>query len=111
MSEETRREDKIESDGSIDVSENRFVSRLSNFWYYHKWKVVGALFIIVLLSVTISQCVSNVKSDTTVMYAGSRNMGKSDFNAVRAAFAEYLHISCQGSRVAGYVHHFRRVVL
>lgn len=90
MDEENRREDKIESDGTLDVSDNTFVSRLSNFWYYHKWKVVIALFIIVLLSVTISQCVSNTKADTTVMYAGSRNMGKSDFNAVRAAFAEYL---------------------
>ena len=88
---ETRdREDKIESDGEIVAEKPAFLRWLGNFWFYHKWAVIAAVFVIVLLSVTVRQSCANARTDITVMYAGSCYMADSGFEACREAIADYL---------------------
>ncbi len=47
-------------------------SRLANFWYHHKWKVIiGAFFAFVIL-IGVTQYASRSNPDATLIYAGPR---------------------------------------
>ena len=94
--EKIEREEKISSDGEIDTEKSPFLMKIGNFWYYHKWKVIIALFVVVLLSVTIAQCVRNAEADVSIMYAGSCYMVSTDFLAFRNAIADYLPSDVNG---------------
>ncbi|MCQ2355029.1 MAG: hypothetical protein MJ102_08040 [Clostridia bacterium] len=61
--------DKLEAQ-EIKI-ENGFTKWFDNFWFYNKWKVIIALFAIVLVTVCVLQTCGNVSNDITVMYAGS----------------------------------------
>lgn len=47
------------------------ISKLDNFWFYHKWKVIVSLAVIVLVAIMCFQMCGNVADDLTFMYAGS----------------------------------------
>ena len=54
MSDETERispDDKAQG-GDVDVSASPFLSKLSNFWFYHKWKVIIAFAALLLIAVS-----------------------------------------------------------
>ena len=50
--------------------ESSFGKKFENFWYYHKWKVIVAAFVAVVLAVCVYSCVVRPKVDITVVYAG-----------------------------------------
>jgi len=50
--------------------ESNVAKKLDNFWYYHKWKVIAAVFVLVVLVIGIYSCVSKPKTDITLLYAG-----------------------------------------
>ncbi len=56
-------------EGDIRV-EGGVAAWLDNFWYHHKWKTIGALFLAFVLTVCIVQCAHKDKIDAVVMYAG-----------------------------------------
>jgi len=44
--------------------------KFDNFWYYHKWKVIAAIFIVAVIAVCVYSCIQKPKTDITVLYAG-----------------------------------------
>ncbi len=61
-------EEKIQDNG-IKV-EGRAASKLSNFWYYHKWKVIIGIFVAIVLGVCVWSCLAKPKTDIDILYAG-----------------------------------------
>ena len=47
-----------------------FYTKLDNFWYHHKWKVIAAVFAVFVLSVCVFQSCTREKYDVQVLYAG-----------------------------------------
>ncbi len=50
--------------------ESAALTKLGNFWYYHKWKVIIAIFIAFVIGVCAWSCLSKPKADVDVLYAG-----------------------------------------
>lgn len=55
-------------DVKIKIS-NPFFSKLENFWFHHKWKVIISAFFLIVLGVGIFQMVTKEKYDTQVSVA------------------------------------------
>ena len=51
--------------------ENRITKWFKNYWYYYKWKVIIAVFLIFVAVFCIAQACSNTDNDMIIMYAGS----------------------------------------
>ena len=51
--------------------ENRITKWFKNYWYYYKWKVIIAVFLIFVAVFCIAQACSNTDNDMVIMYAGS----------------------------------------
>lgn len=65
--------EKLDSDGIKIVYEtdNPFLKKLSNFWYYHKWKVIIISFFAIVAAVGIYQMVTREDVDEVVVVAAS----------------------------------------
>lgn len=50
-------------------TENPFLKKLSNFWYYHKWKVIIISFFAIIFAVGITQMITREKVDEAVIVA------------------------------------------
>ena len=60
----------VEVEDSIHEGEAARGSRIANFWYHHKWKViVGAAFAVIVIS-AVSQLLSQSNPDVSLLYAG-----------------------------------------
>lgn len=51
-----------------------FLKKLDNFFYHYKWHSIVALFLVVVLTVTLVQACSKEEFDVEVMYAGPKNL-------------------------------------
>ncbi len=52
------------------TSESKIAKKLDNFWYYHKWKVLAAAFVILVIAICVYSCISKPKTDISLLYAG-----------------------------------------
>jgi len=50
--------------------ESKTAKKLDNFWYYHKWKVIGAIFAVFVIVVCVYSCLSKPEKDIALLYAG-----------------------------------------
>ena len=62
-------ESKLEAAEIKLTASSPIVSKISNFWYYHKWKVIIISFFAVVLAVGIFQMVTREESDTSIIIA------------------------------------------
>ena len=51
-------------------------AKAENFWYHYKWHSIVALFLIVTLVICSLQLCGRSKYDAHILYAGSRNIGR-----------------------------------
>lgn len=86
--DKNRNEDKLEP-GEIDT-EGTAVSWFSNFWYYHKWKLLLTAFVTLVLTVTTIQMCGREDADVTIIYAGSCNLQYSNYQKVQDVFEKVL---------------------
>ena len=81
--------EKIAGDGGM---RSPFLTWVENFWYHHKWPFLAGLLALVVLTVSLVQCVGNGRgSDTAVMYAGGYTLMGTvarDFESTVASFSE-----------------------
>lgn len=87
--------DKYEYHG-LGGSAKKAYSKLDNFWYYNKWKVIIAAFLIIVISVGAYQILTREKGDIFVLYAGPDYIGgnsqpniKSAIHTLGASYADY----------------------
>lgn len=87
MSEEQK--DKLPGDGAL---RSPLLTKLENFWYYHKWHFLAGLLALVVLVVTLVQCNRNGRgNDAYLMYAGGYTLAanvRAPLEASVALFAE-----------------------
>ena len=62
--------DAAEETDPIHEGEEAEGSRLANFWYHHKWKVIIGGFFLFIAVVTTGQYLSRSNPDVTLIYAG-----------------------------------------
>ena len=79
--------DKKYSDNKIEP-QSEFAKKLDNFWYYNKWKVIAAAFIVVALTVCVVQCATRERNDATILYAGAYQSYNAGITSMKAALDE-----------------------
>ena len=81
--------EKITGDGRM---KSPFLTWVENFWYHHKWPFLAGLLALVVLTVSLVQCVGNGRgNDSAVMYAGGYTLMGTvarDFEGTVASFSE-----------------------
>ena len=65
---EENRYEKIE--GAVPAPKLSKSEWWDNFWYYHKWHVVVAIFVIIAITITTCQFITRTKYDIHIVYAG-----------------------------------------
>ena len=50
--------------------ENKVTKWFENYWYYYKWRVIIAVFLIFVVIVCTAQACANTDDDMIVIYAG-----------------------------------------
>ncbi|MBO7761318.1 MAG: hypothetical protein J6T24_00815, partial [Clostridia bacterium] len=77
--------------GEVKLS-SPFLKKLDNLWYHHKWQLIVGLLLLVVVAVSLVQCVGNGKGDDAyVMYAGGYTMSstaRQGFTATIESFCE-----------------------
>lgn len=76
-------------DNGIAV-EGGFSQRLENFWYHYKWHTIAALFVIVVISVCVTQCATNTRYDIQVLYAGNHAFGRTSEDGGYSEYATMM---------------------
>lgn len=77
--------DKIPDDGKLEFRGVKD-TKLENFWYYNKWKVIIGLFCAVVVGICAYQMFSREAPDVYIMYAGPRYLSTSGTSGIREAF-------------------------
>lgn len=86
-------------------AEGRFFEWFDNFWFYHKWHVLAALFALFVLTVCIAQSCTREKSDVVVMYAGAYHYSANETLVVKDELKSVLpkDFNGDGNMVVGLV--------
>lgn len=84
-----REEEKL-TPADIEVK-GGFLGWLDNFWFYHKWKVIVSLAVVILVAIMCVQMCGNVSDDLTFMYSGSAYLTTvPNYNQLLGAFEEVM---------------------
>ena len=70
--------------------ENKVVSWFKNYWYYYKWRVIAALFIVIVLGVCIGQSCANSSIDIKVIYGGTYPSAGNNVPGMEAALSSVI---------------------
>ncbi len=90
MADENKNRDaKIEFHG-MGEEMDEFRSWFDNFWYHHKWKVIVAVFFVIVLGVCIYQLATREVPDVYVMYAGPEYMSAGDVIGFKSAMRDVM---------------------
>ena len=90
---------KLDADGVKIVyeTENPFLKKLSNFWYYHKWKVIIISFFAIIAAVGIYQMVTREDVDEVVVIAASTYLENDECAAIDNLISSCLPKNKDGS--------------
>ena len=81
-------DDKLQG-GEIAVG-GSWKSKWDNFWFYHKWHVLAAVFVVFVVLVCVLQSRENKKDDVTLMFAGPYKLSATDVAALRTGLNAVL---------------------
>ena len=70
--------------------ENESYKKFDNFWYYHKWHVIVAIFLIFAIVVCTVQACQREKEDVKILYAGPSFIDTEAYNGLTNAFSQLL---------------------
>ena len=78
------------------TSSNKFLTWLSNFWYYHKWKVIVITFFAVVLAVGVFQMMNKTDPDIEVTVATHTVYYKEDVDPLEQTLKGLLSLDING---------------
>ena len=90
-------ESKLEAAEIKLTSSSRLGSKLSNFWYYHKWKVIIGAFIVVLVVVCVLQFINKEDSDSSLIIAVPEMIGGEQIEAIDNKLSSFLPSDVDGN--------------
>ncbi len=62
--------------------------KLDNFWYYNKWKVIVALFVLFIIVICVVQCTTRDKCDVQLLYGGALSSSDPITEEMRSALTK-----------------------
>ncbi len=71
------------------MGKSKTTSFFSNLWYYHKWHILVGALVLLVLAVTVTQCIKKDEPDVCILYVGDMDIGKTGRESVKATFADY----------------------
>lgn len=83
-------ESKLDATEIKLTSSSPVASKLSNFWYYHKWKVIIIGFFVIVLVVGIIQMVTKEESDNSVIVAVPAALEHEQVEAIDKLLTSFL---------------------
>ena len=86
MSEKSDKPKSPES-ANLLAAESTFKKKFENFWYYHKWHLIGGIFLAIVLGICISQSISKTDPDAYVLYAGECYLPEESVQEMERIFA------------------------
>lgn len=91
--------EKLDAEGVKIVyeTENPFLKKLSNFWYYHKWKVIIITFFAIVAAVGIYQMVTREEVDEVVVVAAGAHLEHDECAAIDSLLTSCLPKNKDGS--------------
>ena len=99
MADNLNKESGEKLDGEDVNIEGTFLSKISNFWFCNKWKVIIGLFAILLVTVCTLQMCGNETEDITILYAGSCYVQTDHISEMKQAFSAVLPADFNGDGV------------
>ncbi|MBO4693665.1 MAG: hypothetical protein J5659_04675 [Clostridia bacterium] len=63
--------------------------KADNFWYYYRWWVFAAIFIVIVVAITVKQCVSRVNYDLSVTVYTASPVGDKDCKRISKYFEKF----------------------
>ena len=78
------------------IIENKTYKKFDNFWYYHKWHVIVALFLIFAIVVCTVQACQREKEDIKVLYAGTSFIDTEAYNDLNNTLSSLLPSDLDG---------------
>ncbi len=78
-------------------TQNPFLKKLSNFWYYHKWKVIIISFFAIIAAVGIYQMVTREEVDEIVVVAAAVYLENEEIDAIDNLLTSCLPKNKDGS--------------
>ena len=79
------------------TSSSPVASKLSNFWYYHKWKVIIIGFFVIVLVVGIVQMLTKEESDNSVIIAVPADIEQEQIDAIDKILTSFLPNDTDGN--------------
>lgn len=99
--------EKLEANEIRLTVDSPFLSKLSNFWYYHKWKVIVILFFAIVFGVGIAQMVTKEDSDEIIVIAAPVTIVGEDNLKLDAVLSSLMPKNSDGSAKALDIYTYR----
>lgn len=81
------------------MGKTKIASFFSNLWYYHKWHILVGALVLIVLAVTVTQCLQNDDPDVSILFVGDTDIGKSGRNGMKAEFKDfYVDVNGDGEK-------------
>lgn len=103
---EDRLERKEKEAGTDVVIESNLLKRLENFWFYYKWHLLVALFVILVIIVVVNQMSVKDSDDIVIMTAGPYKPTATQRKEIVTAFEQILpsDFNGDGEKAVGIAH-------
>ena len=69
--------------------------KLENYWYHYKWRTIIAVFLLLVITVSVVQCATREDTDICIMYLGPLNIARVEEPQIRAAVKQVLREDLQ----------------
>lgn len=79
--------------------------KLANFWYYHKWHLLVAVFLVAVIVVCAVQTCRHTGHDYTLMYAGPKTLATPDVSQLCATVSD-IAAKAEGAEKTTELHHY-----
>lgn len=73
------------------MGKTKIASFFSNLWYYHKWHILVGALVLIVLAVTVTQCMQRDDPDVSILFVGDMDIGKAAREGLKAEFKDYYN--------------------
>jgi len=70
-------------------NKNGMISWFSNLWYYYKWHILVGALVLLVLGISLVQCIKNEKPDVSILYVADMDLGNSNRDKVEQLVSAY----------------------
>lgn len=80
---------EITDEAPAKIKPQTIEEKAGNFWYYYRWWIFGAIFLIFVITVCVKQCISRVDYDLSITVFTSTPVSDNDCEKIASYFEKY----------------------